>query len=172
MPATSKKTFGVPPRTAMSFACCSCKSNPQPETKMNTTQSQNGTATAGGHTTGKLHETTNKVANKILRSWGDMDSVVFRESEIDQLAADLGYRKSMTQLDGSEWLASILADLGVMPKQKASIFDDNSRFLTFRDGLPVPQLRATQYVAILLNDLLANGGTKLRAILAAVEGKV
>ena len=113
-----------------------------------------------------LHETTIRVAKKLLRSWGDMNSVEFRPVEISGLANDLGYRTSMVQLDGAEWLAAILADLGVMPKQRASVFDPNSRFLNFRDGLPVPQRPAPEYVAPLLNGLLAEEAKRLKAILS------
>lgn len=112
-----------------------------------------------------LHEITQKVGRKILRAWGAMDSVVFRAEEIESLAADLGYRSSMSQLNGSEWLAAILSDLGAMPSQRSSIMDPNSAALKFRDGLPVPQRPGASYVASALNELLANGGSKLEGLL-------
>lgn len=112
-----------------------------------------------------LHETTSRVCRKLLRAWGGMDSVVFRAEEVEGLASDLGYRSSMTQLNGSEWLAAVLADLGAMPSQRSSIMDPNSPILKYRDGLPVPQCPGASYVAACLNELLSNGGTKLEGLL-------
>lgn len=94
-----------------------------------------------------------------------MDSVVFRAVEIEGLASDLGYRSSMTQLNGSEWLAAVLADLGAMPCQRSSIMDPNSPILKSRDGLPVPQRPGESYVAACLNELLANGGSEMEGLL-------
>jgi len=110
-----------------------------------------------------MHEETIRLLKKLHSAHGDMNTVHFRPSEIESLALNMGFKRHMPQLTGAEWFASLLADAGKMPKMRASILDPDSRFLTFKNGMPVPMRSSAEYVAPILNELLANGGTALKS---------
>ena len=112
-----------------------------------------------------MHEETIRFIKKLYRAHGDMNTVHFRPSEVEPLARSMGFKRHGPQLTGAEWIASLLADAGKMPKMRASILNPDSRFLTFKNGLPVPMRSSAEYVAPVLNELLANGGAALKSII-------
>lgn len=78
-----------------------------------------------------------------------------RESELEFIAGDLGYRRADPQRSSVEWLASKLATAGHHPSMPRSLSAPDGERLSFRNGDLVPTQSGASYVVATVNRLLA-----------------
>jgi hypothetical protein len=97
-----------------------------------------------------------QVCSKFKRLVDHRGIIEVRQSEVAALCYDLGYRSSYwPHGDGLHWLASMLATVGKGVPMRQSIMDQNSGPLTYRSGFLVPMRTSAEYIAPLLNALVA-----------------